>query len=292
MNEVDLVIIVITALATIHGVRHGVLSGAVDLAAIGLALAIGAAAWRVGAAPLHWFGFPTAFAGLLGFVIVTIGVAFGSNYLLLWLLRNVKPPKWLERGGGGVMGFFLGLLLSAFLLIFSGAMPNAYKAIPKSLLGPRLLTVVPAMHGDLERIGIPLPKLVMLPTNYQEELAGNGMRQGLQFLQINFTRLGGSKCIKCGHQVHFLGYKFPRGTLLSPKFQCPNCGRTSDGCQTFEGFHRIYGQCPVDIARQGVWFDCGVWTNGDFVLPHGKCPVCGKELTPAELRQEPPQPGD
>jgi hypothetical protein len=292
MNEVDLVVILIVALSTYHGIRHGLLSGAADLAAIGLALGIGASAWRIGAAPMRWLGFPEALAGLLGFIILTVGVAFGGNHLILWLLRNVRPPKWLENSGGGVLGFFLGLLLSAFLLIFSGAMPNAYKAIPKSLLGPRLLAIVPAIHGDMEQIGLPLPKLVMLPTNYREELAGNGMRQGLQFLQINFTRLDGSKCIKCEHRVHFLGYKFPRGTLLSPKFQCPNCGRTSDGCQTFQGFHKIYGKCPVDIARQGVWFDCGVWTNGNFVLPHGKCPIDGKELTPAELRQEPPEPAN
>jgi hypothetical protein len=292
MNEVDFVIILIVGISAFHGVRHGVLSGAIDLAALILALAIGASSWRLLAAPLLWFGFPAPLAGMLGFILTTIGVAFGANHLLIWMVRNIRPPKWLEQTGGGVMGFLTGLLLSSFLLIFSGAMPQAYKAIPRSLLGMRLLSIVPAIHGDLEAVGIPLPKLVMLPTNYREELAGKGMRQGLQFLQINFTRLDGSKCIKCEHRVHFLGYKFPRGTLLSPKFQCPYCGRTSDGCQTFEGFHKIYGQCPVDIARQGVWFDCGVWTNGNFVLPHGKCPIDGKELTPAELRQEPPQPGE
>lgn len=103
------------------------------------------------------------------------------------------------------------------------------------------------------------------------------MRQGMQFLRVNFSRLNGVTCINCRTPVEFLGYRFSRGTMISPEYRCPKCGRTSDGCQTFEGFHIIYGKCPVDLANQGVEFDCGVWTNGWWTLPHGKCPVCGKE---------------
>jgi len=119
---------------------------------------------------------------------------------------------------------------------------------------------------------------VQLPTDYRDEL--QGMNQGRQFIRINFTRMDGAMCINCRSPVEFQGYQFSRGTLMSPKFRCPNCGRASDGCQTFEGFHEIYGTCPTTLAADGLQFDCGVWTNGWWTVPQGPCPVCGKQYRP------------
>ena len=86
----------------------------------------------------------------------------------------------------------------------------------------------------------------------------------------------------CRAATRFEGYQFSRGTLMSPKFKCPQCDRTSDGCQTFEGFHAIYDACPAELAREGLQFDCGVWTNGWWTVPQGPCPVCGQEFVPSE----------
>jgi hypothetical protein len=135
----------------------------------------------------------------------------------------------------------------------------------------------------MESLGLPLPKLVNLPADYQEEAAG--LRHGLQFMRLNFTRLDGATCLNCRGKVQFLGYRFSRGTLMSPEFRCPKCGRTSDGCQTFEGFHAIYGKCPVTLAEEGVQFDCGVWRNGSWTVPRGVCPVCGNEFRGARSAQ-------
>jgi hypothetical protein len=138
----------------------------------------------------------------------------------------------------------------------------------------RIIALVPEMHVGMESLGLPLPKLVQLPTDYRDEL--QGINQGLQFLRLNASSLDGAMCIHCRSRVEFEGYHFSRGTLMSPRYRCPQCGRTSDGCQTFEGFHTIYGGCPVPLAEEGLKFDCGVWTNGWWTVPHGPCPVCGK----------------
>jgi uncharacterized membrane protein required for colicin V production len=276
MNEVDVAVILIIGISIVQGIRRGLLVGLIDLVSLLLALAIGTFAWRLPAALFRAFGFPAPLAGVTGFLVLAVGLIIGLNYLGLWLFRNSEFAERADRVGGGVVGVFFGVLLAALLLMVSGVLPNAYTPIEKSALGMPLVRLAPRAMGGLERIGIVIPKLVMLPTDYSAET--QGVRKGMQFLQINFDHLDGAVCMNCRTPVQFLGYQFRKGTLLSPKFRCPKCGRTSDGCQTFNGFHTIYGKCPVDLARRGVRFDCGVWTNGNFIVPHGPCPVDGKEF--------------
>jgi hypothetical protein len=191
------------------------------------------------------------------------------------LAENLNLHRGANRLGGAALGALMGIMLASLLVMISGVVTRDVTQVQKSLLGMKVIGLVPQFHQSMEAIGLPLPKLVQLPTDYREEVSG--MRQGLQFLRINATRLDGALCINCRTPVKFEGYKFARGTLLSPRFRCPKCGRTSDGCQTFEGFHAIYGICPTKLAEEGVLFDCGVWTNGWWTVPHGPCPVCGRE---------------
>jgi len=79
--------------------------------------------------------------------------------------------------------------------------------------------------------------------------------------------------------MRFLGYKRVRGSRIAPKFRCARCGRTTDGCQSFQGMHAIYNECPVEIARRDIKLNCGVWTNRDWVYPLGPCPVDGRSFT-------------
>jgi len=281
MNEVDLVVILIIALSVYHGATRGVLTGAVDLGSLLLALIIGSSSWRIAAALFRFVGFPEFLAGLLGFASLTMGLAVGCVYLGLWLLRNVKPSKWTDRIGGGAFGFIFGFLLAALILMASGALPNAYKPIQQSALGLGVVSLVPAFYTDAESAGLALPKLVMLPLDYRDEVEGT--RKGLQYLQINFSKLDGATCMKCRGKMVYDGYQFRRGTLLSPKFHCSQCGRTTDGCQSFEGFHTIYGRCPVDLAKEGIRFDCGVWTNDSFIVPKGPCPIDGKVFSEEDI---------
>jgi len=277
MNQVDLFIIVVVLGFAFSGSRRGLISSAGDIISIAVALGIGSIAYPLGAAPIAWaLGFPPNVAGPLGYLVIAVLAALGVGWGCSHLAKRFEPTKHVSRVGGAAFGAVLGVVLAGVLVMASGMMPNAGNSVEESKLGHALIQVVPRLHEGMESIGLPVPKLVQLPTDYREEL--QGMRQGLQFMCLNFTRLDGAVCINCRTPVKFLGYQFSRGTLMSPKFQCPQCGRTSDGCQTFQGFHAIYGQCPVDLAKEGVEFDCGVWTNGWWVVPHGVCPVCGKEF--------------
>jgi uncharacterized membrane protein required for colicin V production len=289
MNQVDLLIIVIVLGSGLAGARRGLINSAGDIISLLIGLGVGSVAYPIAAAPLKWiFGLSPTWAGVLGFILV----AASAVWLTAWgcgrLAERYEPPRHLGLVGGGVFGAIMGVILAAVLLLASGLLPGSGQTVRASLLGPRIITMVPRLHENMDSIGLPLPKLVQLPTDYREELSG--MRQGTQFLRVNFARLNGATCINCRTPVEFLGYRFSRGTMISPEYRCPNCGRTSDGCQTFEGFHTIYGKCPVDLANQGVEFDCGVWTNGWWTVPHGKCPVCGKEYHGAGTAIHAPSP--
>jgi len=275
MNQVDLFVIAVVGACAISGARRGLILSAGDIIALVLGLLVGSLAYLAVAAVLGWvFGLSAPTAGALGFVVVSVSVVVLAAWGFSLLSRRFELSGLPSRVGGAAFGSAYGAVLAAVLVLASGLLGRAAGPVRESALGPRIIALVPNLHEGLESLGFLVPKLVRLPTDYEDELRG---RQGLQFLRINFTRLDGATCLHCRSAVEFEGYRFSRGTLMSPKFRCPNCARTSDGCQTFEGFHAVYGECPVVLARKGLQFDCGVWTNSWWTLPHGPCPVCGKE---------------
>mgnify|MGYP005842101629 CR=1 FL=1 len=275
MNQVDLFIIALVLAFAFAGGRRGLINSAGDIIAIAVALGVGSVAYPVGAGLLSWvFGLPPNLAGPGGYLLVALTVALLAGWGFSRLAERLEPPRPVSRAGGVAFGAVFGALLAGVLLLASGMIPDSAVPVAESALGQGLVRVVPAIHEGMDRLGLPLPKLVELPADYRDEVAG--MRQGQQFLRLNFARLDGATCLHCRSRVEFLGYRFSRGTLMSPQFRCPACERTSDGCQTFEGFHAIYDQCPVEVAEQGVRFDCGVWTNGWWTVPLGACPVCGR----------------
>lgn len=276
MNQVDFFILLVVAACALSGARRGLISSAGDILTLVVGLGVGSLAYPIVDYPLRWFGLPPTVSGPIGFSAVAVAAVLLVGWGISALAARHELPKPTNRIGGAAFGVALGVILAAALVLFSSALPNAAEPVGRSTLGRRITVIVPRLHESMESIGLPLPKLVQLPTDYRDELSG--MRQGLQFLRVNFTRLDGATCLHCRTGVDFLGYQFSRGTLMSPKFECPECGRTSDGCQTFEGFHVIYDACPVTFAQEGVRFDCGVWTNDWVTVPHGRCPVCGKEF--------------
>ena len=288
MNQVDFLIVVIVAASAFSGARRGLISAAGDIISLVLGLVVGAIAYPLGAAPVRWItGASDAVAGALGFVLVSVLTVAGAGWGFSYLSSRFEVEKRLSKTAGAGFGAAFGVFFAAIVVMGSALLPGSAEPVAKSRLASAITFLVPRMHENLESVGIPLPKLVQLPTDYREELQGVNpsaslrVNQGRQFLRANFTRLDGAMCINCRTPTVFEGYQFSRGTLMSPLFRCPKCGRTSDGCQTFEGFHAIYGACPADLAKEGLRFDCGVWTNGWWVVPHGPCPVCGKEYRPA-----------
>lgn len=177
---------------------------------------------------------------------------------------------------GGFLGLFLFFLLAGALSLLVPPKENAVLAGLAERTMPQLLILA-------EKLNIDPPKLLFHPSTFEGEWSKEGLWEGrieYRFEKLPFSKLDGSTCIACDGKVKFLGYLRKDKNPLVPKFQCTQCGRTSDGCQTFEGFHKIYGICPVDEALKGTQLDCGTWTNGIWVVPKGKCPVCGKEYRP------------
>lgn len=279
MNQVDLFIIVVVLALGLSGAKRGFIHAAGDMFGFLFGLVLGSLAYPVLVAPLRWaLGLSEAATGALAFVIVAVLGVVAAGWGFSRLSDYLDLPKLANRIGGAAFGTVFGFFCAAIFVMASGLLPNAGKPVKDSALGPGLMAMVPRLHEGFESVGLALPKLVHLPEDYREELSG--VNQGFQFLRINFSQLDGATCIHCRSPVVFEGYHFSRGTLMSPRFRCSGCGRTSDGCQTFEGFHAIYGTCPVLLAREGVKFDCGAWPNGSWVIPQGPCPVCGREYVP------------
>jgi len=274
VNQVDVVIVLVLGVNVYYGALRGVVRGLGDLAALFLALGVGSLIYPAPAAVLGaLLGLPPVARDLLGFIISAIAIAVGVGYLFAHIAKRRKLSPIVDHIGGGAAGTVIGAILVGLLLMISGTVTGTTRPIDRSALAPPFLEVVPAMHLAMDRVGLPIPKLVLLPPRYEEELSG--MRYGPQFMRLNFAHIENATCIKCRGPLEFLGYKRVRGSRLAPKFMCRRCGRTSDGCQSFQGMHRIYNECPVLVARRGFKLNCGVWTNPDFVYPLGACPVDG-----------------
>lgn len=271
MTWVDLVILLLVAAAVYAEVKRGLLFAAVDVVRIivGVLLATGAYALV-----RNWTRDYTA--GAIAFFVA--GLAAAS--LLDWLAKKVLvdspvSQKPFGRVGAGIIGLGLGWAICLFVVPVLANIPGTQTAVQNSLLARPFLRSLPAFAMVTDQTGLDLPQLSRRPLRYEDE--GTTVTGELA-PRVRFSRLEGATCIACRGRVKFLGYFLTQGGRVSPKFRCESCGRTSDGCQTFEGFHAMYGLCPVEVAIEDqAELDCGVWPNEKAVLPTGACPVCGLE---------------
>jgi hypothetical protein len=286
MNGVDILCLVFlganAALGAVRGMRRGI----VDFCSIVFGLLGGLLFYPVGQWLFGRFiGFPDIVAGPAGFVLGIAVTVLGVGLVARRFVKREEKPSWLSRTVGGLLGLGLGAIGLGALLPIAGLRWVAADDIRASPIGSRFVAVTPWLYETVERLGLDVPKVAMVPDTFEGELSTDTPRRP-RFRPINFTALDHSTCIKCGADVRFKGYKHKDGIYPFPKFECSKCGRTSDGCQTYEGFHKMYEDCPVRLAQDGGTLDCGVWTNDDWVTPHGPCPTCGRVLIPrpAEAR--------
>ena len=212
-------------------------------------------------------------------------VAFGFAALDVIVLVPVAvkllkaDPAWGRttsgRVGGGGIGFAIGLLIATVFVPVIGFSGRGSGTMPRSVLARPFVQAMPVFYYVADALNLDLPMLNVQAVRFGDE--GSAQRAVLA-KRINYSRLNGSTCIECGAAVRFVGYYRRFEVAVSPKFVCPTCGRRSDGCQTFEGFHKMYGRCPVDASAALGPIDCGVWPNDRPVYPKGVCPVCGKSL--------------
>ncbi|MFB0509246.1 MAG: CvpA family protein [bacterium] len=276
MNTIDLIILIVLAITIYTEVKRSYLLSLFDIVRVVIALILGGFG--------YWFGailFNNLDIGIFLFLLF----AFGSVLLLPKLFKIV--PKQAEsifgRIIGGMIGFVLGTFICLGVILIVATVPSLRDDVDSSTLSQPILSLIPAIHYEADVLNLKMPSMGTTALKFDEE--GNPVfSQTLLKQRVNFRRLEQSTCIECGAEVNFEGYKRRGGLLVSPLFVCPNCGRRSDGCQTYEGFHRIYGHCPIEIAEDSRLLDCGVWSNNRPVLPKGKCPVCGKSIDESKFR--------
>uniref|UniRef100_A0A7C4GFQ8 CvpA family protein n=1 Tax=candidate division WOR-3 bacterium TaxID=2052148 RepID=A0A7C4GFQ8_UNCW3 len=266
MNPVDPAIVLLVGLAVFAEVRRGLALALVDVGRLVLGLVGGMLAYMLVFSLSHDY-----LAGLIAFSVGVTGVVAGLAALVRALEFNPGwGRRWIARVGAGVIGLGLGLCISFVILPVLGRLPGSSDAVAQSRLARPFLEAVPKLHHAADVLNLDLPQLSSRPALFEEEGSRTITELGPR---VNFMRLDGAMCIECRSAVKFEGYFRTAGVRVSPRFRCPNCGRVSDGCQTFEGFHAMYGVCPQEAVRPGFGLDCGVWSNDRPVLPLGDCPV-------------------
>jgi len=266
---IDLLILLLVGAGVFAEVRRGLFFALSDIVRIVGGVAAGFAAYTLFHRPFHSYT-----AGFVALAVAALAVVM----LVPVALRLLRlDPAWGKTGWGraaaGIVGLAIGLLIAAAFVPVIGRGGWGREAVPRSVLARPFLQTAPALYYIADALNLDFPMLNARAIRFEDE---GQTEQTALVERINYSRLNGSTCIECRAAVKFAGYRRRFEVAVSPKFLCPACGRTSDGCQTFEGFHKMYGRCPVDVAEALGPIDCGVWPNDRPVYPNGVCPIDGK----------------
>ncbi len=274
---VDLLILFVVGAAIYTGIRRGLFFVLFDILRLLVGIILGFAAYS---------SFHSLFRSYLAGFVALVSASLSVVVLVPMVLRLLRAnPAWgktaTARLAASLGGLGIGFLAVAAFVPALDRPYAARTAVARSYLAQPFLDAEPALYYVADAINLDFPALGARPIGFEDE---GRPGKAVMANRVNFSRLNGSTCIECGARVRFDGY-LRRGATVSPRFTCPRCGRRSDGCQSFEGFHRMYRSCPVDMARTGP-IDCGVWNNRRPVYPRGVCPVCGRSMhrvTPAGI---------
>ncbi len=284
-NWLDLIILVVITAAIIQGVRAGLIRSIFNVAglAAGLLAAINYYA-PAGSMIVRHINLPQIVADALSFIVI-FAVITASVHLVgsfIAILTKIKLFRFADRAGGIAAGLLIGIMLVGVILIMVTAFPlfnGFHDQIEQSYLAPTIVENTQQVYEGLgELLPMELPQLKTFPEELSNYLSAVSTRsEQSDHHRVNYEELDGATCFVCGGPVEFLGYLENDFNSISPKFMCMSCARTSDGCQTYEGYHEMYRVCPVELGRQGYRFDCGIWTNHSYHRPTGPCVVCGAE---------------
>ncbi|MGC8977647.1 MAG: CvpA family protein [Candidatus Ratteibacteria bacterium] len=275
MTGIDFILIIVFGSGILTGILRGFIGGIIDIIGIISGVSLASIAYK---APVNLFrrfnivGTPVEilFFHLFSFLFI-ISIIVGIEVLR----KKVYIKHIIDRIFGFFTGIILGMFLSGFLLNIMSSSPNVAKDIDQTKFAKYIVRFIPKIYERSDKLGITLPKLIAMPEKYEDEFDKTKVK--ISFLKVNFVKMKGT-CIKCGGEVEFSGYFLKTGTSVVPKYICKNCGRTSDGCQTFELFHFFYKKCPVELARKGIKFDCGNFPNHQLIMPKYPCPIDNNQL--------------
>ncbi len=284
-NWIDAAIAVFLIVSLIQGIRTGLIRSIFTVVGIaaGLTAAILCYA-RISSLLLNYLSLPGFIADTVSFIFLfsVTAVLIHCVGSLFALITRFSLIRAVDRIGGGGTGLVIGLFITGVLLILLTAFPvfsGFQHHVDQSTLAPPIIENTANFYEELtELLPVDIPRLTAYPedlVNYFHNMESAEIDPSHP--EIDFAKLDGTACFVCDGPVEFLGFPDNKLDSFSPKFICSDCGRTSDGCQTYEGYHQMYGNCPVEMGNRGYRFDCGIWTNHSYHRPSGPCPVCGKE---------------
>ncbi len=278
-NWLDIVICLILAAALIKGVSAGLIRSIFNAAGIIAGLVLAVNYYAPGSSLIFgYIALPQLIVDALSFILIfsIAAVTVHAVGIILAKITRFSLFKLVDKIGGGVAGAVIGVALIGVLLILMTAFPlyeDFNDHVDQSYLAAPIVNTTYAVYDELSDL---LPLDLPLLTAFPEELGNyfNDISSISKPNSVDFETLDGSTCFVCDNPVEFSGFLDNNKGSLSPKFICTECGRTSDGCQTYEGYHEMYEQCPVKLGRRGYRLDCGIWKNNSYHRPTGPCPVC------------------
>ncbi len=281
-NWIDVIIALILLIAVIKGIRAGLIRSLFSIAGLIIGL-MAAKAYYVQLSSMlpdsNWL--PTVAADTFSFLAIFVFTAALIHYLGSYISCSLLSCslKNTDRFLGSFVGLIVGIVLVGALLMMLTAFPlfdNFPEHIEESYMAHPIVENVYLAYDELTSfLNIELPQLTIYTEDFGAYLSS--VSTGTDFHQVDFKALDTAICFVCGGEVEYLGILDNGKGSVSPKFVCTSCGRTSDGCQTYEGYHVMYEKCPVALGNQGYRFDCGIWTNNSYHRPVGPCPVCGTD---------------
>ncbi|MDD3726453.1 MAG: CvpA family protein [Candidatus Ratteibacteria bacterium] len=277
MTGIDITIAILLLSGALLGIVRGCVGSIFDLIGIGVGIILASYVYKAPVVLFERFNITGNAINIVCFLGISLVLVLTCIFLLDILRKRVEYKHIIDRILGALPGAVEGAILTGIILITMSVSYNSAMDVQQSKLSKYILKFLPPIYEKTDMLKINLPKVVYLPTQYPNEF--QQANQELYFWKINFSQWEGFTCTKCGSKVKFDGYFLRIGAAIVPRFTCENCGRTSDGCQTYEGFHKLYKTCPVEIARQKLRFDCGRWPNYELISPRGPCPIDHKTLS-------------
>jgi uncharacterized membrane protein required for colicin V production len=285
MNWLDILIILFLTGSGVYGWYRGFFSGFVGLFSVLVGLLVSLFFYHSFAFIIvRIFNIPYDLADLISLVFLLILVSGIIDVLLEMVVKSIKPRPIvlkINRIAGSIFGVLSGILIIGGILVLFSVLPKEVglaNSLKESFFTPSITKSVSSLYQNIEKqFAGKIPRIIKYPEEvfpkekYREIIAGTSEEE--------WQELDGATCFSCGGKVKYEGIKkhiVGGQEVYSPYYVCENCGRHSDSCQTYEGYHKLYGECPAVLAKKGIRFDCGMWPNGNFVKPIGRCPVCGE----------------
>lgn len=140
MNWLDIVLLVVLAMAAVGGLSIGIIRAALYLAGLVLGVVLAGHYYLPFSQLLDSFLQPEV-AKVLAFAIILIAVMVAAAFLAIFLRRGVSAIKlgWADRLGGAVFGLALGAMFCGGLLALWVKFAGSAGAITESTLAPVLV---------------------------------------------------------------------------------------------------------------------------------------------------------